>query len=169
MADLTALNITPQDNSAPTYTVLPKGYYQVVALKEDVKDTKDGTGKYIAIEFEITDSITDSKRKIFQNYNIINKNPKAQEIAVKELQSFAWALGLTSLGNSEQLLYKNVQVYVDIEAGKDGYKDKNVIKGYYPTNWTVENIEAHRGSKKSAEPTPQPAQPAVGASPWARK
>lgn len=165
MADLSSLNITAQDNSAPAYTVLPKGYYQAVALKEEMKDTKDGTGKYIAMEFEVSDT----KRKIFQNYNIVNKNPKAQEIAVKELQSFAWAIGLQSLGNSEQLLYKNVQVYVDIEAGKDGYKDKNVIKGYYPTNWTVEQIEAHRGSKKASEPVAQPAQPTVGSSPWARK
>lgn len=174
MADLSSLNIQAQDHSAPEYTLLPKGYYKIVALKEELKDTKSG-GKYISIEFEAIES----KRKLWESYNIVNENATTVKIATEQLESFAWAVGLSTLRNSEELLFKEVQAYVDIDPEKNGYKAKNKIKGYYPVAWTVEQIEAHRKSKSkdtgsagaSVPPTPAVATPAVGAagSPWARK
>ena len=172
MADLSSLNIQAQDHSAPEYTLLPKGYYKVVALKEELKDTKSG-GKYISIEFEAIES----KRKIWESYNIVNDNATTVKIATEQLESFAWAVGLNVLRNSEELLFKEVTAYVDIDPEKNGYKAKNKIKGYYPVTWTVEQIEAHRKSKSKdaaapgVPPSPAVATPTVGAtgSPWARK
>ena len=177
MADLSQFSIKAQDNSKPEFTLLPKGYYKVVALKEDLKQTQAGTGSYISVEFEVLDN----KRKLWANYNIVNPNKKAEEIAHRDLESFAWAVGLQSLRNSEELLFKELQVYVDIDAGKNGYKDQNVIRGYYPAPWTIEQIDAHRKAKTGAGTSVPPTQatnaPAVGgaaavgagASPWARK
>ena len=168
------LNIKPADNSAPEYTLLPKGYYRIVALKEELKDTAKG-GKYISIEFEAIES----KRKLWESYNIVNENATTVKIATEQLESFAWAAGLTILRNSEELLFKEVTAYVDIEPEKNGYKAKNKIKGYYPVAWTVEQIEAHRKSKSASNktgesgtvpPVAATAAPAgAGASPWARK
>jgi len=177
MADLSGMNIQAQDHSAPEYTLLPKGYYKIVALKEELKDTAKG-GKYISIEFEAIES----KRKLWENYNIVNENATTVKIATEQLESFAWAVGLNTLRNSEELLFKEVTAYVDIEPeskGKDGkvYKAKNKVKGYYPVAWTNEQIEAHRKSKASktgeSAGVPPPAATAApagaGASPWARK
>ena len=177
MADLSNLNIQAQDHSAPEYTLLPKGYYKIVALKEELKDTAKG-GKYISIEFEAIES----KRKLWESYNIVNENATTVKIATEQLESFAWAVGLNTLRNSEELLFKEVTAYVDIEPeskGKDGkvYKAKNKVKGYYPVAWTNEQIEAHRKSKsKDAAAPGVPPSVAVasapvgaGASPWARK
>jgi hypothetical protein len=172
MADLTQLNIQAQDHSAPEYTLLPKGYYKIVALKEELKDSTKG-GKYISIEFEAVES----KRKIWENFNNVNDNATTVKIATEQLESFAWAVGLNTLRNSEELLFKEVTAYVDIEPEKNGYKAKNKIKGYYPVAWTVEQIEAHRKSKASktgegggVPPVATPAAPVgAAASPWARK
>ena len=178
MADLSSMNIQAQDHSAPEYALLPKGYYKIVALKEELKDAKSG-GKYISIEFEAIES----KRKLWESYNIVNENATTVKIATEQLESFAWAVGLTTLRNSEELLFKEVQAYVDIDPEKNGYKAKNKVKGYYPVAWTVEQIEAHRKSKstKTGEsagvpPTAATNAPAgaaapvgAGASPWARK
>lgn len=177
MADLSNLNIKAQDHSAPEFTLLPKGYYKIVALKEELKDTSNG-GKMIAIEYEVIES----KRRVWENYNIVNQEATTVKIATEQLESFAWAVGLNTLRNSEELLFKEFQGYVDIEPekkGKDGkmYKAKNKIKGYYPVSWTVEQIEAHRKSKTkntgesaSVPPTAATNTPVgAGASPWARK
>ena len=174
MADLSSMNIQAQDHSAPEYALLPKGYYKIVALKEELKHTTKG-GMYISIEFEAIES----KRKLWESYNIVNENATTVKIATEQLESFAWAVGLTTLRNSEELLFKEVQAYVDIDPEKNGYKAKNKVKGYYPVAWTVEQIEAHRKSKSkdtgsagsSVPPTPAVAKPAAGAagSPWARK
>lgn len=173
MADLTQLNIQVQDHSAPEYTLLPKGYYKIVALKEGLKDAQKG-GKYIGIEFEAIES----KRKLWENYNIVNENATTVKIATEQLESFAWAVGLNTLRNSEELLFKEVTAYVDIDPEKNGHKAKNKIKGYYPVAWTVEQIEAHRKSKtaKTGETGTVPpvaaataAPVGAAASPWARK
>ena len=176
MADLSALNIQAKDNSAPEYALLPKGYYKVVALKEELKDTKSG-GQYISIEFEVIDN----KHKLWGQYNIVNSNNVTVEIAIKQLESFSWAVGIITLKTSEELLYKEFTAYVDVTpetTGKDGtkYKAKNEIKGYYPAAWTIEQIEAHRkGKSKSGETSVPTASPVgatpvgAGASPWARK
>ena len=172
MADLSSMNIQAQDHSAPEYALLPKGYYKIVALKEELKDAKSG-GKYISIEFEAIES----KRKLWESYNIVNENATTVKIATEQLESFAWAVGLTTLRNSEELLFKEVQAYVDIDPEKNGYKAKNKVKGYYPVAWTVEQIEAHRKSKSKDAPANSvpPAAGVVsapvgaGASPWARK
>lgn len=172
MADLSQFNINAADNSAPSYELLPKGYYRSVALKEELKQTKDGTGSYIAIEFEVLQS----KRKLFANYNIVNKNPKAQEVSLKDLQSFAWAVGLPALRDSAELMFKEVNLYVNIKPEENGYKAANTVKGYYPAQWSEAQIEAHRkgksGASSSVPPvaaTNAPVGATVGASPWARK
>lgn len=172
MADLSQFNINAQDNSRAEFALLPKGYYRAVALKEDLKTNSAGTGSYISVEFEVIDN----KRKLWANYNIVNPNKKAEEMAHKDLESFAWAVGLTALCNSEELLFKEVQLYVDIDAGKNGYKDQNAIRGYFPAVWSEEQIDSHRkeksGVKTTAAPSTQPVtqpKPAVGASPWSKK
>ena len=172
MADLSGLNIQAKDNSAPEFTLLPKGYYKVVALKEELKETKDGNGKYISIEFEVLDN----KRKLWESYNIVNSNAVTVKIATEQLESFAWAVKITTLKTSEELLYKEFNAYIDIDAGKNGYASKNKIKGYYPISWTVSEIEAHRkGKSGSVSPSVLPAATVAsapvtaGASPWAKK
>jgi len=176
MTDLTSLNIQAKDNSAPEYTLWPKGYYKVVAIKEELKDSSSG-GKYISIEFEVIDN----KRKLWGSYNIVNSNAVTVKIATEQLESFAWAVNIAMLKTSEELLYKEFNAYIDItpeSTGKNGtvYKAKNEIKGYYPISWTVSEIEAHRkGKSKTGESAGVPHTAATNtpvgasASPWARK
>ncbi len=137
---------------------IPAGVYTASITQANLKDTKDGTGKMIAIRLDITGP-SHQGRVIFSNINIRNKSPKAEEIGRQQLGEIMRAIGLASLQDTDQLIGGQVQIQVDIEK-KEGYKARNQVKGY-------------KAVAGSAAPAPNPAAaptPAAGAAPpWARK
>ncbi len=137
---------------------IPAGVYTASITQANLKDTKDGTGKMIAIRLDITGP-SHQGRVIFSNINIRNKSPKAEEIGRQQLGEIMRAIGLASLQDTDQLIGGQVQIKVDIEK-KEGYEARNQVKGY-------------KAVAGSAAPAPNPAAaptPAAGAAPpWARK
>ena len=168
--------VAAQEAEAPApMGPLPVGYYKAVALGEEEKDTKDGTGKYIKIEFEITHG-EHAKRKIWENYNIVNKNPVAVKIALEKLGSFAWAANIDSLSDTKDLLFKEVTLEVGISPAKGDFKASNSIKAFWPFGWNDSDIEGHKKAKKdggsavaSTAPKPVTSTTASPARPWAKK
>lgn len=137
---------------------IPAGVYTASITQANLKDTKDGTGKMIAIRYDITGP-SHQGRVIFSNINIRNKSPKAEEIGRQQLGDIMRAIGLASLQDTDQLIGGQLQIKVDIEK-KEGYEARNQVKGF----------KALSGSPAPA-PAAAPAQaPAAGAAPpWARK
>jgi len=137
---------------------IPAGVYTASITQANLKDTKDGTGKMIAIRYDITGP-SHQGRVIFSNINIRNKSPKAEEIGRQQLGDIMRAIGLASLQDTDQLIGGQLQIKVDIEK-KEGYEARNQVKGF----------KALSGSLAPA-PAAAPAQaPAAGAAPpWARK
>ena len=137
---------------------IPAGVYTASITQANLKDTKDGTGKMIAIRLDITGP-SHQGRVIFSNINIRNKSPKAEEIGRQQLGEIMRAIGLASLQDTDQLIGGQVQIKVDIEK-KEGYEARNQVKGY-------------KAVAGSVAPAPNPAAapaPAAGAAPpWARK
>lgn len=66
---------------------LPDGKYAVACTDAVMKDTKDATGEYIKATFTIVNG-EHKDRKIYTNFNVKNKNPKASEIGMGQLKSF---------------------------------------------------------------------------------
>lgn len=65
---------------------LEDGKYICSVTDVEVKDTKDGSGQYIAATLTVAEG--DNKgRKIFTNFNIKNKSEKAVEIGLGQLKS----------------------------------------------------------------------------------
>jgi hypothetical protein len=110
------------------YDPLPKGEYDIACTEAELKTTKSG-GEMIAAAFEVVTG-KHTGRKIWNNYNIHNKSEKAQQIGREQLSAWARACGKPNANNVDELLERKFKAMVDIEAGTDGYADKNRIVGY---------------------------------------
>ena len=118
-----------EPDTGPSKGILPKGVYVVICEKSEVKATKKGTGHILALTFVVQEGEY-KKRKIFDNINIQNENPVAQRIGQQHLAAFCHAVGIGQLDNSYQLHGIPVEVEVGIQPAKDGWEEKNVIKGF---------------------------------------
>lgn len=137
---------------------IPAGVYTASITQANLKDTKDGTGKMIAIRYDITGP-SHQGRVIFSNINIRNKSPKAEEIGRQQLGDIMRAIGLASLQDTDQLIGGQLQIKVDIEK-KEGYEARNQVKGF-------KALSGSPAPAPAAAPAPAPA--AGAAPPWARK
>src|SRR5690606_8147260 len=113
---------------ADDFSPIPVGEYPVVITDSDMRSTKRGDGAFLALTFEITEGQFKS-RKLWANLNLRNPNPKAVEIAQRELSAICHAIGVLQVSDSQELHYKPIIVRVDIEA-QEGYSPRNVIKAY---------------------------------------
>lgn len=140
----------PQGNGG-SYEPLPAGWYTATIGGAEIKQTKAGTGSYIAVRYNITGP-THEGRVIFSNLNINNANPKAEEIGRQQLRSLMEAIGLAKLGDTDQLIGGNVKIKLKIESDPQ-YGDKNQVSGF---------------AKTEGKPAANPAAKTSAAPPWAR-
>lgn len=68
-----------------TMAGVPAGKYSAAVIEAEVKDTKNGTGQYVATTFRITQGEMEG-RKVFHNFNIKNQNPDAQRIGLEQIK-----------------------------------------------------------------------------------
>ena len=58
----------------PAYEPLPEGYYNVIAIDSEIRDTKAGTGNYLQFKFEVLDG-QHKGRYIWDRFNLRNPSP----------------------------------------------------------------------------------------------
>ena len=143
----------PQGNTG-SYEVLPAGWYTATINAADVKQTKSGTGRYIAVRYDITGP-THQGRVVFSNLNIENANPEAEKLARQQLRALMESIGIAKLENTDQLIGSNVKVKLKIERNEQ-YGDKNQVAAFSKQEGSV------------AAKAPAPATKASAAPPWAR-
>lgn len=140
-----------------TYKALPAGWYTATIAGAEVKATKAGTGRYIAVRYDITGP-THQGSVIFSNLNIENANPKAEEIGRQQLRSLMESIGLAKLADTDQLIGNGVKIKLKVESDAQ-YGDSNQVSAFSKLDGA------------SAKPAPA-AKPAAAASssapPWAR-
>lgn len=120
-----ASNVEP----ATPMDVLPAGKYLCMAIASELKATKNNTGEYLQITFEVLDGQFKS-RKIFERLNIRNSNKTAEDIAQRALSALCHAVGVIELDDSEQLHNIPVVLEVAIDPAKGDYAASNRVKGY---------------------------------------
>ena len=166
---------------AAGFEALPAGWYPVQVSNAEIQDTKSGTGKYLKLELEV---IGDSHagRKVFARMNIVNPNPQAVQIAMRELAAVGQALNLAAITDTAELIGGQLQVKLVIKA-EAGQEPQNEVKGYKPLGEsTPPAAQAPRQQAATAAPAkaapvaPKPApaataaaKPAAGVRPWERK
>jgi len=120
---------------------IPAGWYQASVSGAELKDTKDGEGQYIAVQYAIL-APTHQGRVVFANINIRNKSAKAQEIGLSNLNGLMRSIGLTSISDSDQLVGGSCQIKVKIQAAKDGYEASNDVSGWKAIEGGVPKTDA---------------------------
>ena len=122
--DFNAANFEP---SAPLEAV-PDGYYNCKLAGTEIKETKNGNGKYLMLTLDIVDGEYKG-RKLFDRLNLWNQNAQAVEIASKTMSAICHAVGLLQVRNHEDLRGKNLAVKV-IKTNDPSYGERNEVKGY---------------------------------------
>src|SRR5690554_5309911 len=72
----------PQDQGS--FDPIPAGWYTATIAGAELRQTKAGTGEYIAVQYNVTGPSHEG-RVMFGNLNIRNPNPKAEEIGMRQL------------------------------------------------------------------------------------
>lgn len=139
---------------------LPAGWYTATISDATIKDTKAGTGQYIAVRYDITGP-THEGRVVFGNLNVHNPNPKAEEIGRQQLGDLMRAIGLTQVQDTDQLLGGQCQIKLAVRKSEE-YGDSNDVKA-----WKAISGSAPPAPAQSQPPAAQ--KPAGGAPPWANK
>jgi hypothetical protein len=121
---------------ASGFEVLPAGWYRAFVDEATFHDTKAGTGEYLKTKFVLLDQPYEG-RGIFGMYNLSNPNPKAVEIAMRDMVSMLIAMGynkdelgeLSKEALIDKVLQKQVQIKLKIRRS-DEYGDQNNVCGY---------------------------------------
>lgn len=159
--DLSGFNPNEHEPGGNNFEPMPKGWYQAMITESEEKDTRAGDGTYLSLTFEV-DQEPFKGRKVWANLNLNNPNPKAVEIATRNLADICRATGVMAPKNSEELHYKPIAIYV-VQKEWNG-ETKNEIKGFRPLKG-----EASSSSRTAPASSKQGAPAAPKTPPWQRK
>ena len=127
-----------QVDPAQVYELLPPGKYIAQIVSSEMKDTKDGSGQFLALKLQIIGGEEDG-RAIFDNLNLVNQNQQTMEIAQRTLSAICHAIGRLNIEDSEQLHFQEMEINVAVEVDKrdEGLpvaerRRQNRIRGYAP-------------------------------------
>jgi hypothetical protein len=131
MANLGNTYDASQGDAMDDRSVIPPGKYALLIAASDIKETKNGAGKYI--EFELAGFNGDMDgRKHWVRLNLWNQNAQAVEIAQKEFTSICRAVGKLQVSDTTELHGIPMYVTIGVKKRKDTGEEENVIKKYEP-------------------------------------
>ena len=113
-----------------SFDPIPAGWYNAIIDESEMKPTRDGSGAYLALRFNVIDGQY-AGRKVFTRLNLRNQNPVAQDIAQKQLSSICHAVNVLNVQDSSQLHALPLQIRVKVTNDPTGqYEPSNEISGY---------------------------------------
>jgi hypothetical protein len=120
-----ASNVTPMASFAP----LPNGRYVAAVTNSEFKPTKNGTGEYLELTFEVLEG-EHKGRKLWARLNLKNASAEAVRIAEQELSAICHATGVMRPNDSLEL--HDIPLLLDVKVTKrnDTGDLTNEIKGY---------------------------------------
>ncbi len=153
----------PQGN---TYEPLPAGWYTASITDAELRTTKDGSGQYIKVRYDITGP-THQGRVVFGNINIRNQSVKAEEIGRQQLGELMRAIGLARITDTDQLIGGSLQIKLDVRAATEQYSAQNDVKGFKAISGSAPTFAAPAASPAASAPAA--AAPVKATPPWAKK
>ena len=123
-----AFSATDLPVSTNNFEPLPAGWYTASITGAEIKNTKAGTGQYIAVKYTITGPSFQG-RIVFGNLNIKNPNVKAEEIGRQQLGEIMRAINLAKVTDTDQLIGGNLGIKLDVKRSEE-YGDSNEVKGF---------------------------------------
>jgi Protein of unknown function (DUF669) len=149
---------------------LPPGDYKVQILQSEMRVTKAGTSQMLWLDMEVLEG-PHQGRHVYDQLNLINPNPTAEEIAQRTLSAICHAVGKLQVADSEELHFLPMVVKVAVKP-----KGYNEVKGYKPVQQSAAIGAANgpvpsRPAPSSAPPAAAQSRPATAATataPWKR-
>jgi hypothetical protein len=142
--------------SEKSYEPLPAGWYTASITAAELKNTKAGTGQYIAIRYDIIGP-SHQGRIVFGNLNIRNPNATAEGIGRQQLGEIMRAIGIAKVQDTDELIGGQLSIKIAIKVSEQ-YGDQNEVKGF----------KAIAGSTPPA-PAAKAAASGKAAPPWQKK
>lgn len=158
-------NELPQGNGG-NYDPLPAGWYNANITAAELKPTKDGSGQYIKVRYDITGP-SHQGRVVFGNLNIKNASAKAEEIGRQQLGEIMRAIGLAKVTDTDQLIGGSLSIKLDVRAATEQYAAQNEVKGFKAITGSAPTFAAPAASPAASAPAAQAATKATP--PWAKK
>ncbi len=121
-----AQSVAPQEQ----FECIPAGVYTAYISESEIVATKSGSGQMLKLNWRIADGPMKG-RIVFDRINIVNANPKAEEIGQRQLSTLCHAVGVLQLTDTQQLHGVNCQIRVTVRKDDSGqYGDQNEVKDY---------------------------------------
>ena len=108
---------------------IPAGKYIAVITDSEMKETRAGTGRYLQLEFEITDGEY-AGRKLWSRLNIENQNAEAVRMARADLSAICRAVNVLTPSDSIDLHNLPMVIKVHCRKDKNTGEITNDIRGY---------------------------------------
>ncbi len=157
----------PQDQGS--FDPIPAGWYTASIAGAELRQTKAGTGEYIAVQYSVTGP-THEGRVVFANLNIRNPNPKAEEIGLRQLGEIMRCIGLASVEDTDQLIGGNLKIKVTIKTDPTGqYDPSNEVKGFKAAGSGTPAPQAAPQAAAQQHQAPAAQKPASSTPPWMKQ
>lgn len=126
-----ASKVEPNSGSDP----LPAGTYTVAVESAVVKPTKDNTGSYILVTYQVIDG-THKSRKVFDRITLENANADAVSIGRRDLSSLGRATGVLTPQDSGDFVGKCLSITVKVKPAEGQWQASNVVTKRAPVGTT---------------------------------
>jgi hypothetical protein len=130
---------------------IPAGKYLAMITESEMKPTKNGSGRYLQLTFQILDGPC-KNRFVWARLNLDNPNSTAVKIAHGELSALCRAVGVMAPKDSVELHNLPLVITVKCKPRNDTGEVQNEIKGFAKKE-TLNGV---------------PAQAAANSPPWRR-
>ncbi len=162
-----------------SFDPIPAGKYSAMIVESERKQTSAGTGERLSLTWLIVEGEYEG-RKVFDGINLVNPNPKAVEISMRQLSSICRALGKLRIQDSAELHDIPCEIKVGVRpSGPDAkgvHRDaSNEVKDYAPLQASG-TVPAPTATAAATRPASAPARQAVATAPatparkpWERK
>lgn len=128
MADLRGFDANQVEPTA-ALDPIPAGKYPVVITESEMKPTKNGSGSYLQLTFQIIEG--DFKNRVlWARLNLNNPNATAVQIARAELSAICRAVGVLAPRDSTELHNLPLVIHVRCKKRPDTGEISNEIRGY---------------------------------------
>lgn len=146
-------------------SALPSGEYVAMIIDSEVKQTKDGMGRYLALTLQVIEGPFEN-RHIWHNLNLWSQNETASRISQQQLSAICAAVGYTSAVRDSEVLHNKAMVikvnYVPANVQK-GYNEKNEVKSFKRLEGVQQQTAFQQpGYTAPIQPARPPVQPAGG-------
>lgn len=165
--DLSGFNPEEVDTgSGDSFEPLPAGWYPVVIIDSEEKETRAGNGSYLQLTLEVIDGEFKG-RLLWARLNLNNPNPKAVEIAQRDLANICKAVGVMAPKDSSDLHYKPLAARVKIRPYEGEMRNEvSGFRGIRGAGQAQQPRQQQRPAAQQQRRGPSPGK--ASAPPWAR-